>query len=226
MLLKRFLITLFILLNYISYSQSDNNIKYWIDINGKSISETLFLKQLRTQNSEFAIWKYIAKDSGYVAKAHYKFNLYAINHSFFLNYINRITNKKFPSNTTLLIEFHYKDDLCGSNHSNKWNGLRIKNRKNYTDKWRKSVESKNKNLAYLVFYEKDILLQNSNSKNEYYFSDVEGLFRKNIFLNPTSCGSYMLSKPDGKTLVRNGESNAEIMAGNLDSKKWDNLVFD
>jgi hypothetical protein len=49
--------------------------------------------------------------------------------------------------------------------------------------------------------------------------------RKNIFLDPTLCGSFLLSKPDGKTIVLNGENTAERMAVNLDPKIWDSLLF-
>lgn len=226
MRLRYFPTALFILLNYLSYSQSSNNTKYWIDENGKSIPAALFLEKWRSSNAEFARWDYIAKDSGRVAKTvHPKLNLYTINHPFFLDYINKVTNKKLSANTILLIEFKYKDDFCESKSSNKWKKSRIKNRKIYTDKWKKIVESKNPYLVYLVFYEKEIVLQNSNSDTEYFFSDTEGLLRKNIFLDPTLCGSFLLSKPDGKTMVRNGENTAERMAVNLDSKIWDSLLF-
>ena len=89
----------------------------------------------------------------------------------------------------------------------------------------KSIESKNPNLVYLVFHEKELELQNSNSDTEYFFSDTEGLLRKHIFLNPTLCGSFLLSKPDGKALVFNGENTAERMAENLDPKIWDDFLF-
>jgi hypothetical protein len=226
MRLRYFATALFMLLNYLSYSQSINKTKYWIDENGKSLSEALFLEKWSASDAEFARWDYIAKDSGMVAKtAHRKLNLYTINHPFFLKYINRVTNKKLAENTILLIEFKYKDDFCGSNSSNKWEKTRIKNRKKYTDRWKNIVESKNPNLVYLIFYEKEIVLQNSNSDTEYFFSDTEGFLRKNIFLDPTLCGSFLLSKPDGKTIVLNGENTAERMAVNLDPKIWDSLLF-
>lgn len=129
------------------------------------------------------------------------------------------------SNTILLIEFEYKDDFCSDNLSNKWEKSRIRNRKIYTDKWKKSIEKKNPNLVYFVFYEKEILLYNSNSDTEYFFSDIGGFLRKNMFLDPTLCGSFLLSKPDGNTLVINGENTAERMAENLDPKIWDSLQF-
>lgn len=226
-MLKNSLIALLLLTSFISYSQSsDDNTNYWIDIDGKSVSKTQFLKQFGGRYSEFAVWNYITKDSGRVTKTHYKFNLYTVDHSFFLNYINRTTNKKLPINTTLLIEFHYKDDLCSSNSSNKWSGSKVANRKYHTNTWKKYIESKNENLVYLVFFEKGIEVQNSKSKREYYFSDQENILRKKIFLNPTSCGSYMLSKPYGITLVRNGESTAITMVANLDPKKWDKQEFE
>lgn len=226
MRLGYFATALFILLNYLGYCQSGNNPKYWIDENGKSISEELFLEKWRATEAVFARWDYIAKDSGLVAKmTHPKLNLYTINHPFFLKYINKATNKNLSENTILLIEFMYKDDFCGSKSSNKWTKSKIKNRKTHTDRWKKNIESTNTNLVYLVFFEKEIILQNSNSDTEYFFSDTEGILRKNIFLDPTLCGSYFLSKPDGKTIVLNGENTAERMAINLDPKIWDSLLF-
>lgn len=94
-MLKNSLIALLLLTNFIGYSQSsDDNTNYWIDIDGKSVSKTQYLQQFGGRYSEFAAWNYIAKDSGRVTKTHYKFNLYTVDHSFFLNYINRTTNKK------------------------------------------------------------------------------------------------------------------------------------
>lgn len=224
MTLKYFAIALFFLSSYLNYGQSINNIKYWIDINGKSIPRGQFLEKWRAPDYEFARWDYVAKDSGRVAKtAHLKFNLYTINYPFFLDYINKVTNKKLSKNTILLVEFEYKDDFCANDPSNKWNKARIKNRKKHTDKWKKSIENKNMNLVYLVFYEKTILLQNSNSETEYFFNDIDGLLRENIFLNPTLCGSYLLSKPDGKAVVFNGENTPERIIANLDPKIWDSL---
>ena len=226
MKLQYFATVLFILLHYSSYSQSRHNPKYWIDENGKSIPEAFFLEKWRTTDFEFARWDYIAKDSGMVAKtAHRKLNLYTINHPLLLKYINKITNKNLSENTILLIEFYYKDDFCGSNSSNKWTKSRIKIRQTHTDRWKKIIETRNPNLVYLVFYEKEIVLQNSNSETEYFFSDEDGFLRKNIFLDPSLCGSFLLSKPDGKTIVRNGENTAERMAVNLDPKIWDDLLF-
>jgi len=225
-MLKSFTIVLFILSQYFSYSQSIEKTKYWIDENGKSLPEELFLEKWRSSDAEFARWDYIATDSGRVAKtAHKELNLHTINYPLFLKYINSVTNKKISDNTILLIEYKFKDDLCTSNNSNKWGESRIKNRKIYTDKWKKIVETKNPNLLYLVFFEKEIVLQNSNNDTEYFFSDKEDFLRKKIFLDPTLCGSFLLSKPDGKTVVRNGENTAEKMAVYLDPKIWDSLLF-
>ena len=143
MILKYFATALFILLNFVSYSQYANKTKYWLDENGKSITETLFMEKWGASNDEFARWDYIAKDSGRVTKiVQPRLNLYTIKHSFFLDYINRVTNKKLSANTTLLIEFEYKDDLCPGYSSKKWKKQRIKSRKIYTDKWKKVLKVK------------------------------------------------------------------------------------
>jgi len=225
-MLKYFTLVLLVLFNKITYSQSIEKTKYWIDENGKSIPKELFLDKWRSTDFKFARWDYIAKDSGRVAKtSHPKLSLYAIDYPLFLKYINRITNKNLSDSTILLIEFKFKDDLCGSNTSNTWGKSRIKDRKIYTDEWKKIVETKNPNLVYLVIFEKEIVLQNSNNDTEYFFSDSEDLLRKKIFLDPALCGSFLLSKPDGKSIVRNGENTAEKMAVYLDPKIWDSLLF-
>jgi len=225
-MLKYFTLVLLVLFNKITYSQSIEKTKYWIDENGKSVPQELFLDKWRSTDAEFARWDYVEKDSGRVAKAsHSKLSSYIIDYPLFLKYINSITNKNLPDNTILLVEFYFKNDLCTSNISNKWGKSRIKNRKFYTDKWKKNIETKNPNLVYLVFFEKGIVVQNSNKNSEYYFSDITDLLRKKIFLDPTLCGSYLLSKPDGNTLVINGESTAEKIVLYLDPKIWDSLLF-
>jgi hypothetical protein len=119
--------------------------------------------------------------------------------------IEKITNTTFSDSTIFIINFNYIDDNCSDWFTNIVDGSIIKSRKHYLKPQKKLIE-KNNNVIYLTFFEKGITLKNKpKDKNEYFFSDKDGFFRKYIFLSPTLCGSFGIIKPNGQILTRNGE---------------------
>lgn len=199
--------------------------QYWLDENGKSITEDAFYSEWRKDDSEYARWDCVAKDSVKVSKfSHQKFETYQVAYSLFLNYFKELTGTTYPDTTIFLIEYKYLNDYCEGNPSNNWSFERINIRANYTDNKKEEIKKIDKNIVYLVVFEEGFKFKQTQKSKEYYFSDKNNFLRKSIFINPSFCGSFMVIKPDGNTLVRNGEFNATMMTEYLKPKNW-NVIF-
>ena len=60
----------------------------------------------------------------------------------------------------------------------------------------------------------------SMMKDEYFYNDSNSFFRINLFKNPTLCGSYGLIKPNGQTIIRNGEYDIMSIYKHLKDRIW------
>ena len=101
---------------------------------------------------------------------------------------------------------------------------KINSRKNFNNPIKRKLE-RNSNVIFLCLFENKIILKNRpKSKSEYFFSDQNNFFKSNLFLHPTLCGSFGLIKPNGETLVRNGEYRPDSMYEHLKPEIWD-LIF-
>ena len=77
-------------------------------------------------------------------------------------------------------------------------------------------------MVVLAFFEEGSVLANSpNSKKEYYFKDKDNFLRNSLFPGQVDCGSFALIKPNGETLVRNGESYAWYIEQHLKPNNWE-----
>ncbi len=212
-----------LLLLFSIYSYSQSPIKYWIDSNGKAIEKEKFLLDWR-EKDEYSRWDYKTIDSSRVAKlSNNKYILLKLNHKTLVAKINLLTNKSLSDSTTFIIEFKFKDDYCIEDLSNNFTKGKIYERKIFTDELKKKLEQ-NKNIIYLCFFENGIKLKNSISNNEYFFLDSEDFLRQNIFIKPALCGSFLISKPNGETLVRNGEFSSDNILEFLIPNNW-KLMF-
>lgn len=133
--------------------------------------------------------------------------------------LEEITGKNFE-NKIFLLEYTYLNDPCTST-GNIWNRAAIKRRKGFTTRHKKEIEKRNKEVLILNFFEKGISLSNSpGKKKEYFYTDENNVLKENLFLNPTTCGSFALIKPNGEVLVYNGESSAWFMEQHLKPQTW------
>jgi hypothetical protein len=134
-------------------------------------------------------------------------------------FLEDISGRSFEDKI-FLIEYTYANDHCSSNNNN-WDKAAIKKRKQFLKPQKKEIEKRNREVMILNIFEDGISLSNSpDSQKEYFYTDKGNFLRKNIFQNPTSCGSFALFRPNGQTLVRNGESSAWALEQHLKPETW------
>lgn len=216
------LIICFLSLN--SFSQK-KGADYWLDHNG-NVVEKEFRLALSTSYPDNSVGFRKTIDSGMVYQYNVpKYSTYKVNYTIIKQEIEKITNKTYSDSTIFLIYFNYFNDNCSSWFSNNMTRSLIMERKVFSNSIKKELEKKHKNVVFIIFFDGSIKLKNNiKSKNEYYFSDINYFFRLNLFIHPTLCGSFGLIKPNGETLIRNGEYRPDLMADHLNDDVW-NTIF-
>lgn len=217
-------VLLFLIFFTVSLSAQTSKAKYYLDPEGKEISkeEKYFLRDKYPDNS-LSFRK--TADSGVVYQFNApKYSTYKVDYKIIKAEIEKITDRTYSDSTIFLIRFDYLDDTCSDWNSNEMNIEKINSRKNFDDSIKRKLE-RNSTVIYLCFFENRIVLKNRpKSKNEYFFSDQNNFFKSNLFLHPTVCGSFGLIKPNGETLIRNGEYRPDSMFEHLKPEIW-NLIF-
>ena len=196
--------------------------QYYLDNKGNKYNNVQFSKDY--PDLAFSFKK--SKDSGNIAVLNIpKYIKTETNFESIKSYYNSITSKDLNNKSILLISYYYKDDFCSSEWTNIWNKEKINNEKEfYYNNIKKNIEKNYPEVIFLIFFEKGIDLKNNlGDRNEYFFSDKDNFLRDNFFKNPAFCGSQMLIKPNGKTLIRNGECRADFMANHLEPATWNSI---
>ena len=187
----------------------------YFDTQGKQLTKEDFQKQYRDSLNGLAYWEE-ENDTAIIESLHPEFEQYTVSYPGFLQKLHSITGKKFGDSSVVIISYEYKNDLCSKRNNNLWTKRRIEENKDYTDDIKANIALMNEKLIYLVVFEKGIRLENDpTAANEYYFSDEENFLRKNIFRNPTTCGSIALIRPPGEILVSHGEGRTDIVAARI-----------
>ena len=217
-------VLLFLMFFTVSLSAQTSKAKYWLDPDGKEIKDKYIvnLSELYPDNST-AFRK--TADSGVVYQFNApKYSTYKVDYKVIKTEIEKITNRTYSDSTFFLINFNYLDDPCSDWFSNEMNIEKINSRKNFNNPIKRKLE-RNSNVIFLCLFENKIILKNRpKSKSEYFFSDQNNFFKSNLFLHPTVCGSFGLIKPNGETLVRNGEYRPDSMYEHLKPEIWE-LIF-
>lgn len=205
------------------YAQTSST-KYWLDPEGKEI-KIKYLNLLSEKFPDNAMAFRKTADSGIVYQFNApKYSTYKVDYTIIKTEIEKITNKTYTDSTIFLINFNYLDDNCSDWFSNNLSSDKINDIKTFIEPIKKGIEYKS-NVIYLAFFENGIVLKNKpESKREYFFSDQNNFFKKNLFINATICGSIGLIKPNGQTLIRNGEYRPDWMNDHLKPEIW-NLIF-
>ena len=198
----------------------------YLDENSNNISQTKFLKIWRNKKFLLSRWDSIGENKKRYCSL--KPNLYIMgvfNYDIIKKHLETSIGRDIENDKTILLEYCFKDDLCTTTRDNSWYKSEVIDRKIFLSPIREKIE-KEQNIIYIYLFEESILLENSfNDKNEYFYKDQGNFFRNNIFKNPTLCGSYALIKPNGETLIRNGEYRPDNMVQYLKSKNW-SIFFD
>lgn len=199
--------------------------KYWLDPEGKEI-KIKYLSLLSDKFPDNAMAFRKTADSGVVYQYNApKYSTYKVDYSIFKSEIEKITNNIYSDSTIFLIKYHYFDDNCSDWTSNKMTKENINNIKKVHGESINQIKKLDNRIEIIYLFENEIELNNNtNIKSEFFYSDYDNFFRKNIFINSTICGSYGLIKPNGQTLIRNGEYRPDWMNDHLKPEIW-NLIF-
>ncbi|MBP6038916.1 MAG: hypothetical protein KA523_01825 [Flavobacterium sp.] len=199
--------------------------KYWLDPEGKEIKiKYLSLLSDKYPDNSLAFRK--TKDSGYVYQFNApKYSTYKVDYKSIKFEIEKITNNIYSDSTIFLIKYHYFDDNCSDWTSNKMTKENINNIKKVHGESINQIKKLDNRIEIIYLFENEIELNNNtNIKSEFFYSDYDNFFRKNLFINTTVCGSFGLIKPNGQTLIRNGESHVNEIYDHLKPEIW-NLIF-
>lgn len=196
----------------------------YLDETGKEISEKEYNVLRENKDAPVTVWYYKAPDSGRVSQiVGPKYSPLIVKYPLFKEKLEAKTGRTFGPGTIFLLDYTYLNDLCSDKSTNNWNKAVIKLRKEFTTPNKEQIEAEYKNVVMLKFFEQGILLENEpTSAEEYYFTD-DNFLRKNFFRHPSFCGSFALIKPDGTTLVRNGEYTAKMMVEHLQPAIWEKI---
>ncbi|MBT8245592.1 MAG: hypothetical protein HKP48_06070 [Winogradskyella sp.] len=138
--------------------------------------------------------------------------------------LEKITNYSIPEGTTIVIGYHFKDDLCSNGIKNKWYRVKINNVKRNLKPYINQL--KDKNAIYISLFENGMILKTKpNLKYEYFFVDNNNFFRKSLFIKKSFCGSSAAIKPNGETLIVNSEGSILNIIINLENENWNRFFI-
>ncbi|WP_223032824.1 hypothetical protein [Hanstruepera marina] len=215
----RSLIVLFIVCFYFQSGLAQHSIK--LDVDGTKLTNAEFRKKWTNEQLNLYAWQYKGEDgNNYIELRKGLFETSVQDFDSIRSLFKKIYNVKIPKKHVILLEYRFKDDMCTTeSRDNKWTKSELDYKVAFANGTRSELKSEG--VTYITLFENDIILEShSNKKGEYFFNDIDNFFRNNLFKTPSLCGSYALIKPNGETLVRNGEYNAEFMAEHLKSEIW------
>src|SRR5690606_5289039 len=204
-----------------SVTNAQLNVKNHLDENGNLVKHKDFQKRWRNKENNLFRWDYINERGKREAKLFSPlYTGYQVNYPFFVQQLEKLTNKNFPKNLTIILSYTYLNDLCSNESSNNWNRQKILSWKEFTNQ-QKNIIEETQDRIFLEFFEAGIALENAENKlDEYFFIDKGNFLRNNLFQQPSLCGSYAIIKPDGEVLVRNGEYDLLYMVQHLNPVNW------
>lgn len=210
-----------IFLTILHSCSSTNSKDIHLDNQRNEISKADFWSS-NEQNENFSRWVYVDENND---KVHIfnqpKFIRLVGNYENYKSELEALTGKKYAKNTSFLLEYNFKDDLCTPAEDN-WNKTRTNQRKSFLDPQKASIEKSYQNVVVLNLFEEGIQLETSIS-NDYFLIDQDNKFRNSLFKEPARCGAFAIIRPDGKILVRNGEHRMDYMAELMQPEIWDNI---
>lgn len=193
--------------------------EYVLDPAGKKSNFQYLFKKYPDNSMEFRITKDSGKVYQITAPAYEVINSnYDTIRKILPEYPSKIKNDSL----IYIIQYFYKNDHTFLDENNKFtdkNDTYI----NFIKTLKRSVEKENPNVKIYHIFEEGIDI--SNVKNQKYFiNDENSFFKINFFKKSILCGSFLIIKPNGQTLIRNGEYRIDSMANHLIPDIW-NKIF-
>lgn len=216
--MRLLLITLFA---FFVFQKSHSQKTTYLDVDGKKLSKGEFREKWTNEGLNLYAWQYKDENvNNYIELRKGLFETSIQNFDSIRSLFKTIYNVKIPKKHTILLEYRFIDDMCTKKSgNNKWTESELDYKVAFTNGTRSELKSER--ITYITLFENGIILENhTNKKGEYFFNDRSNYFRDILFKSPSLCGSYALIKPNGETLVRNGEYNAEFMAEHLEPEIW------
>jgi hypothetical protein len=195
------------------------NKEYVLDPAGKKSNFQYLFKKYPDNSMEFRITKDSGKVYQITAPAYEVLNSnYDTVRKILPEYPSKIKNDSL----TYIIQYFYKNDHTFLDENNKFTD-KIDTYINFIKTLKHSVEKENPNVKIYHIFEEGIDI--SNVKNQKYFiNDENSFFKTNFFKKSILCGSFLIIKPNGQTLIRNGEYRIDSMANHLIPDIW-NKIF-
>lgn len=195
------------------------NKEYVLDPAGKKSNFQYLFKKYPDNSMEFRITKDSGKVFQITAPAYEVINSnYDTVRKILPEYPSKIKNDSL----TYIIQYFYKNDHTFLDENNKFTD-KIDTYINFIKTLKRSVEKENPNVKIYHIFEEGIDI--SNVKNQKYFiNDENSFFKTNFFKKSILCGSFLIIKPNGQTLIRNGEYRIDSMANHLIPDIW-NKIF-
>jgi len=195
------------------------NKEYVLDPAGKKSNFQYLFKKYPDNSMEFRI----TKDSGKVFQITApKYEIVNTNYDTIRKILPEYPSKIKNDSLTYIIQFFYKNDHTFLDENNKFtdkNDTYI----NFIKTLKRSVEKENPNVKIYHIFEEGIDISNVKNYN-YFISDKNSFFKTNFFKKSIVCGSFLIAKPNGQTLIRNGEYRIDSMANHLIPDIW-NKIF-
>lgn len=209
---------LYIFLIFMGLINAQNK-EYVLDPAGKKSNFQYLIKKYPDNSMEFRI----TKDSGKVFQITAPgYEVINSNYDTLKKILPEYPSKLKNDSLTYIIQFFYKNDHTFLDENNKFtdkNDTYI----NFIKTLKRSVEKENPNVKIYYIFEEGIDI--SNVKNQKYFiNDENSFFKINFFKKSILCGSFLIIKPNGQTLIRNGEFRIDSMANHLIPDIW-NKIF-
>lgn len=205
---------------FLCFSAKAQNKEYILDSNGNKSSFQYLFKKYPDQAIAFRM----TKDSGRVFQASApKYDVFYSNYDSIKKYFPINTNKNSKDSITYLIQFFYKNDYTFTDEKN-----------NFIDKSdsfvlflkdvKQKVEKKYKNTKVLYVFEKGISISNINHNKDFVI-DEDKILKTYFFTQSILCGSFLIVKPNGQSLIRNGEYRLDFMAEHLKPEIWNTMFL-
>ncbi len=195
------------------------NKEYVLDPAGKKSNFQYLFKKYPDNSMEFRITKDSGKVFQITAPAYEIINT---NYDTIRKILPEYPSKTKNDSLTYIIQFFYKNDhtfLDENNILTHKNDTYI----NFIKTLKRSVEKENPNVKIYHIFEEGIDISNVKNYN-YFISDENSFFKTNFFKKSIVCGSFLIAKPNGQTLIRNGEYRIDFMANHLIPDIW-NKIF-
>lgn len=197
--------------------------RLYLDETGKEISYKEYLNLRDNRDNPITSWDYISDSNVRVTQIVTPvYTPLIVRYPVLKKKIEETTGREFEDQI-FLISFNYLNDFC-TNYKRNLGKSDIEGIRQRLDYSKTKIEARNNDLVILEFFEEGFTLQKASSfHEEYIFVDTDNFLRKNLFRTRAGCGSFALIKPNGTTLIKNGEDSLFNIEQLLKPENWNQL---